>query len=44
MTAMPGRAADPDESEAPQPDMAALREQLYRDLMGRLRSEFERGA
>jgi hypothetical protein len=44
MTAMPGRAADLDESEAPELDVAALREQIYRDLMGRLRSEFERGA
>jgi Domain of unknown function (DUF4157) len=44
MTAEPGRTAEPTTPAPPEQDLGALREQIYRDLLGRIRSDFERGA
>lgn len=45
MAAMPGRTAPPQAvPEVSKADLDAMREKIYRDLMGRIRSEFERGA
>jgi hypothetical protein len=44
MAATPGRTAPPPVPEVSKADLDAMREKIYRDLMGRIRSEFERGA